>query len=244
MKNILYKINKNYPAVSLYGLIFLGISLFISIASIPKKDENHIVLERCLESIEIDDVRANIKFHNDDTKYVFNEFADVTYDVLLTLETNSNVIITLEDDYKDNKYARIKKLEYDNKVIFDSIEHDYQHNINIVNIFAPTTILIVLAYLAILFNSIKTEKVIKREDINKFSCRYILEDNSSFGFIILVFGLGSFSGFLFQYILGNADFSFFVFGFIFLICAVIGIIMILLDTFPIWYKSKRKNQNF
>lgn len=72
MRKILSKINSNYPIVSLYGLLFLGLSLFILIASIPKKDENHITLERCLESIVVDDVRANIKFYNDDTKYVFN----------------------------------------------------------------------------------------------------------------------------------------------------------------------------
>ena len=160
MRKILSKINSNYPIVSLYGLLFLGLSLFILIASIPKKDENHITLERCLESIVVDDVRANIKFYNDDTKYVFNEFADVTYDILLSLEINSNVIITLEDDYKDYKYARIKKLEYDRKVIFDFIVHDYQHKINIVNIFAPTSLLILLAYVTILFNFLSSEKMI------------------------------------------------------------------------------------
>lgn len=239
MRKILSKINSNYPIVSLYGLLFLGLSLFILIASIPKKDENHITLERCLESIVVDDVRANIKFYNDDTKYVFNEFADVTYDILLSLEINSNVIITLEDDYKDYKYARIKKLEYDGKVIFDFIVHDYQHKINIVNIFAPTSLLILLAYVTILFNSIKQDEINKRSDISKFSFHYILEDNSSFGFIIFVFGLASFSGFLLQYLLGNVDFSFFAFGFIFLLFAVIGIIIILIDTFPIWYRSRR-----
>lgn len=212
----------------MYGLICLGLSLFILFATLPKQ-ENHINFERKIESLDFQEKGLYLKFINDDTQYVFYEFNDIKYDMFKQFQFGDEVIIAVEDDYQKYDYAIIKKMIYNNELLFDSSEYYYNHNMHITNVFAPTSIALIITYLLICIFSIKRVDKLKCNINTKF--HFIINNKNGvvqFGIVFAVFGLISFIMFLIQYLLTIVDYDFFCFGYVFIFFAILGSVIIYL----------------
>ena len=212
----------------MYGLICLGLSLFILFATLPKQ-ENHITFERKIESLDFQEKGLYLKFVNDDTQYVFYEFNDIKYDMFKHFQFGDEVIISVEDDYKKYDYAIIKKMIYNNELLFDSSEYYYNHNMHITNVFAPTSIALIITYLLICIFSIKRVDKLKCNINTKF--HFIINNKNGvvqFGIVFAVFGLISFIMFLIQYLVTIVDYDFFCFGYVFIFFAILGSVIIYL----------------
>jgi hypothetical protein len=85
----------------LYGLICLGLSLFILFATLPKQ-ENHITFERKIESLDFQEKGLYLKFVNDDTQYVFYEFNDIKYELIN--ENNYYYILLTSSEWKSEEH--------------------------------------------------------------------------------------------------------------------------------------------
>lgn len=216
----------DFPSISLYGLICLGLSLFILFSTLPK-EEKHITLERQIENLDFQDKGLYLTFINDDTNYVFYEFDDVKYDVFKQFKGGEKVIIEVEDDYQKFNYAIIKKMIYSNNVLFDSTEHYYNHNMHITNVFAPTTIALIVAYILIVLFSIKRVDKLQENINTKF--KFVINNKNGitqFGIMFTVFGTIPFFMFLIQYLLEIVDYDFFCFGYVFTLFTVLGLLLI------------------
>ena len=217
--------NKKYqfkfPITSLLGLVCLGLTVFILLVSIPKKDNNNIILEKKVEKIVYQEKGLYINFYEDETNYVFYELNGVKYDIFKQIKLKDSVIIEVEENYKNFDYAIIQKLTYQDSVLFDFTEYYYNRNMNITNIFAPTALTIIITYLLIIIFSIKKTEKIK---VNEKSNFLIKNEKGALelGIIVAVFGTIAFLMFLIQYLYKIIDYAFFSFSYFFVLFAILG----------------------
>ena len=220
------KIYIDFPFISLLGLICVLISLFLLFVSLPKSNDEYISFNRTVESISIKDNAMHTKFIEDDIDYVFYEYGDVTFEDLNDINNGDKVEIFVAKNYQEPKYAIIYKLVVDNRVIFDSMEYHYHHDMAIVNVFAPTVIGLLLTYILIFVFSIKVkeEKVEVKDRID-----YIIKNpinHISISIVFTVFGMVSFLSFLIQYLCKFITTDFFNYSYVFLFFALLGLLLI------------------
>lgn len=219
----------DFPYMSLVGLVCLVISLFIVFCSIPDSKSEYLNFEKTIENIELKEETLHFDFVDDETKYIFYEYDDITFEDFNNLSVGDNVVVFVDKDYQDFKYAVIYKMIFNDQVIFDSIEYYHHHDISVVNVFAPTSIILLLTYLFIFIFSIKAKGV---ENTNEQKIDFIIKNPYSqvaTGVVFGVFGLVPFICFLIQYMLELISIDLFNFAYVFLIFIVLGILLILVS---------------
>lgn len=216
----------DFPYMSLVGLICLVISLFITFGSMPDSQSDYLFFEKTIENIELKDEALHFDFEDDETQYIFYEYGTITFEDLSNLSIGDSVDIYVVNDYQKFNYAIIYKLIMDGQVIYDSIEYYYHYDISVVNVFAPTSIALLLTYLFIFIFSIKTKtEETKIEDTIDFIIKNPYSQIST-GAVFSVFGLVTFLCFLIQHLSGLISIDLFNFSYVFLFFIILGLLII------------------
>ena len=199
----------DFPWASLFGLVFVAVSIFLILISIPVSDDAYISFERKIETVIKENNAVYFSFVNDRTAYVFREAGEATFEDVSHLQSGDTVTVHVRKDYQEPTYAIIYKMEANGQVVYDIMEYHYHHNLAIVRIFGSTVVALLLTYLFIFLKSIKTEQ----EPFSvKESMDFIIKHPKgpiSFGILSIVFGAVSFLGFLIEYLCRTISLYFF-----------------------------------
>ena len=222
----------DFPWASLFGLVFVAVSLFLISISIPVSDDAYISFERKIENVIKENNAVYFSFVNDRTAYVFREAGAATFEDVSHLQSGDTVTVHVRKDYQEPTYAIIYKMEANGQVVYDIMEYHYHHNLAIVRIFGSTVVALLLTYLFIFLKSIKTEQ----EPLSvKESMDFIIKHPKgpiSFGILSIVFGAVSFLGFLIEYLCRTISLYFFYFGCMFLPLLFLGVYLACLCAIP------------
>ncbi len=217
-----------------FVIAIFGFLLTLGALKIFEIPSNYLSYERIVEKVERNNQNLYFEFLEDykdkenmiPNKYSFTEYDGVKADYVEdNIKVGDLIKVTIEDNNGAFTYKLLQKVEKNGNVIFDSIEHYQNHNMNLRFIFIP--FIIVISLFLIIMCYIDFEK---NNTISLFVIRFPKWVTSFFIFSIL---LGSVIPLMFTILLlvGNLSFDTYQFSYIFylfLILGVFGLLKVLL----------------
>ena len=185
---------------------------------------NYVSFNKTIEKLENDDDKMILNFYEDKIDYIIY-YDNVDPSILEDLGIDDEVSIKLKENYGGSKYTIIYEMSSDNKVIFSLIEHYDNHDKNILRVFIPTVIALIITSFALCF--------INHEEKDYICSNEIVNWEVDLTILTMVFGLMPFIMFSILYISKMISFNTFGYGFAFIIFFIIGLIGLLWDYYRI-----------
>ena len=185
---------------------------------------NYVSFSKTIEKFENEDDKMIINFYEDKIDYIIY-YDNVDPSILEDLGIDDAVSIKLKENYGGSKYTIIYEMSFDNKVIFSLIEHYDNHDKNLLRVFIPTVIVLIITSFVLCF--------INHEDKDYICNNEIVNWEIDLTILTMVFGLTPFIMFSILYISKMISFNTFGYGFAFIIFFIIGLIGLLCDYYKI-----------
>ena len=215
---------KLFASVAIVILVIISIVVFVNY----NKPQKTVTFNRVIKDIQFGDGAADIYCLDDNTKYAFYDFQNVTVERLKVLGEGDEVSLTVIEDYKNFLHPIVYKMSVNEEILFDSTAYYEHHNLNISVVFL--SIVMVLLLVAFVLILIKKEKT-----LDKDGDFYIKAPDWERNIFIFSFaaGIAGFVPFWVLFWLGSMEYKTVGFSYPFLIFAIIGLVGICV------YKNER-----